>query len=159
MYQMTEEMDAGPVYRKGPLSLEGSALDIYTRIAQQAGGMAAWLAWMQHEDDRLPPAESQGPLRAGDGNDVFHRRRPDQSVLHFTVDGRFALGGQYEAASASKLYDYIRMLDAPWLEPASLSWPGVRVRLSQAELKDGQVKATAVFDFRAEAQLEGGKSG
>ena len=86
--KMVKELDAGPVYIKTPLSLDGSAEDIYRR----AGKLCVDL--MNNIIQNTPQPEPQK------GNVVmFKRRKPEQSTMP-------KIGGLKLA------YDFIRMLDA-----------------------------------------------
>ena len=68
--RMVEEMDAGPVYGKRPLSLAGSASEIFRRAGQLSFNMIAWM--VEAEPD--PEPQTGRPT-------VFHRRTPEQSEL------------------------------------------------------------------------------
>jgi len=86
--RMTHEFDAGPVYLKQVLSLEGRAEDIYVRAGETAASMIASII----QGDVAPVPQSGEVV-------VFKRRTPDQSnVVHLE--------------SLPELYDHIRMLDA-----------------------------------------------
>lgn len=41
--KMVEEMDAGPVYAKRPLSLEGKAQDIYEKAGELSFSLNVWI--------------------------------------------------------------------------------------------------------------------
>jgi methionyl-tRNA formyltransferase len=86
---MTSELDAGPVYDKRPLGLEGTAAEIFNRSA----GIAMQMIRTIVETEPVPVPQSGRPT-------FFVRRTPDQSVLPETGD-------------LENLYDHIRMLDAP----------------------------------------------
>lgn len=87
-FRMVNEIDAGPVYVKRPLSLAGSAEEIYIRAGWLSGEIMKWM--IEHDPNPLP---QQGePV-------LFKRRSPEQSVLP-------------NHGSISKIHDFIRMLDA-----------------------------------------------
>lgn len=119
--QMVEEMDAGPVYAKRPLSLQGRAEEIYRRA-----GETSWelIEWIVREQPR--PIPQQGEVTH------FRRRKPEQSLLPSTGD----LG---------KIYDHIRMLDAPTYPPAFLGHGNLLIEFSHAQLGDAEVKACVVI--------------
>jgi methionyl-tRNA formyltransferase len=115
--RMTEEMDAGPVYLKEALSLDGSAQEIYERASRLAAKMIRRII-----TDEVTPAPQQGEAT------VFRRRRPEESEVP-------------EMADLEKLYNFIRMLDAEGYPRAFLRNKGYRYEFSQASLEDGQLRA------------------
>lgn len=92
-----KEIDAGPIYLKQPLSLEGTAEEILTDASHKIAGMIAKIVKLN-----LQPVEQIGEVTH------FKRRLPSQGDLN-TVD------------TLSKVYDYIRMLDADGYPKAFLS--------------------------------------
>lgn len=115
--RMVEDMDAGPIYLKRPLSLKGSAQQIFERAAAIVMDMIDEIA-----TKRLVPLSQQGSPT------IFKRRTPDQSVLP-------------AVASAKELYDHIRMLDAETYPPAFLDFGNLRIEFGDAELTGDTVKA------------------
>lgn len=114
--RMTRELDAGPVYGKQPLSLAGSAAEIFER--------ASHLTWEMIRDlvrDEPEPADQEGEAT------VFARRTPDMSEL--------PSGGDLAA-----LYDHIRMLDAPSYPHAFLQHGDLELHFTDAtDPGDGDV--------------------
>lgn len=86
--RMTRELDAGPVYLKERLSLEGRAEEIYIRAGEVAAQMIA----------RIIQAEIVAVPQTGEVV-MFKRRKPEESNIA-------------KLQSLSQLYDHIRMLDA-----------------------------------------------
>lgn len=115
--RMVEAMDAGPVYLKRDLGLEGRAEDIYRRGDALCVDMIRELAATEPE-----PVPQQGEPT------VFARRTPDQSRIPALDDPR-------------AVYDFIRMLDAPEYPLAFIDQGGFRFLFSHARLKDGEVEA------------------
>lgn len=116
--KMVRELDAGPVYRKLPLSLAGSAQEIFHRMAPLMLELARDIA--THEPK---PKEQEGEVT------VFKRRTPEQSVLPNTGE-------------ITNLYDHIRMLDADTYPTAFLEHGEFRLEFSQAEIdENGQMTA------------------
>ena len=87
--RMVEEMDAGPVYAKRPLSLKGTAHEIYIRAGQLSYELMQWMIMREPQ-----PVAQEGEAV------IFQRRKPEESRLLTT-------------GAISEIYDYIRMLDAP----------------------------------------------
>jgi methionyl-tRNA formyltransferase len=123
--RMIEEIDAGPVYLKQPLSLEGSAEQIFSRAADVVYDMIKDIVVRQP----VPVAQSGDVVQ-------FSRRTPDQSVLP-----RFG--------SPRSLYDFIRMLDAPTYPKAFADLGDYRIEFDQAELSSADVlTARATFKLK-----------
>jgi methionyl-tRNA formyltransferase len=119
--RMERELDAGPVYAKRPMSLDGRAEEIYLRA-----GELCWEMIREIVASEPTPQPQQGEAT------VFRRRKPEQSVL--PSDGTLA-----------KLYDHIRMLDAPGYPLAFIQHGDFRLEFSHAELKDGEVQTRVIF--------------
>lgn len=132
MYQMNDAMDAGPVFRRVELSLSGTAHEIYVRLAFTAGLLARWLLEAFEQDGVLPVPR---PQRPGANEEVFKRRGPEDSRLDpAVVKDRWAF------------YDFVRMLEAPWLPPAYIETNGGKLVLSGAEMvQDKKVVVKAVW--------------
>lgn len=109
--RMAEEPDAGPVYRKVPLALDGRAVDIYINAAEETFKLIEWII------NNEPVPEPQ----TGEAT-VFPRRTPEQSRLPLE-----------SAQSLQELYDYIRMLDAPTYPHAFLALGDWRIEFTHAE--------------------------
>lgn len=122
------ELDAGPIYGKRPLDLSGSAHDIFVRAADIIFDMIADIAVAEPT-----PAPQTGEVT------IFRRRTPDQSRL--PAD-----------ATAERLFDHIRMLDAPTYPRAFLDRGAFRLEFSGASLKNGRLAAQVVFIPRDEAE-------
>jgi UDP-4-amino-4,6-dideoxy-N-acetyl-beta-L-altrosamine N-acetyltransferase len=120
--RMVREMDAGPVYAKLPLSLAGRAEDIYIKAGELSLDLLRWIIRQQPE-----PVPQQGePV-------IFKRRTPEQSRLP-------------DSGVLSRLYDHIRMLDAPGYPPAFLPHGEFRFEFSQAQMQaDGTLRAQAII--------------
>ncbi|HER26224.1 MAG TPA: methionyl-tRNA formyltransferase [Rhodospirillales bacterium] len=115
---MTDEIDAGPVYMKRPLSLDGKAQDIYERMADLVYDMI----------DEIITKEPQPVSQQGEPT-FFNRRSPDQSLL--PADGNI-----------HELYDHIRMLDAETYPRAFLRNGKTNLEFSEARLLgDGTLRA------------------
>lgn len=122
--RMTSRLDEGPIYAKRPLSLHGSALEIYQRAADLALDLVEFII----DSDPTPEPQSGTPT-------VFRRRTPDESRL--PAD-----------AGAETLYDHVRMLDAPGYPHAFVDHGRWRVTFTRAELTPDGVNACARFRRR-----------
>lgn len=120
--RMTEILDAGPVYLKRPLSLEGSAEEIFRRASELSLQMMAEI--VDHEPEPVP--------QKGEAT-VFARRKPNQSELP-------------EDPSPEALYDHIRMLDAPGYPRAFLRHGSWMARFAEARLADNAIEARVRFE-------------
>jgi methionyl-tRNA formyltransferase len=119
--RMSREFDAGPVYRKETLSLQGGAEEIYLRAGRLSAEMIQRI--IRREQKPLP---QKGKVVN------FKRRQPEQSELG---DGRFA------PASLEDLFDFIRMLDAEGYPRAFLKHSGFCFEFSRPALYDGRIIA------------------
>jgi methionyl-tRNA formyltransferase len=120
--RMIEDLDAGPVYLKRPLSLNGRAEDIFVRAADLAYDLMAEIVTKKIE----PTPQTGLPV-------VFKRRTPEESRLP-------------RDPSAEALYDHIRMLDAPSYPKAFLEWGKLRLEFDHAKLlSESEVEARVVI--------------
>jgi len=115
--RMTEAFDAGPVYTKAPLSLEGTAEEILMRGTTLSEEMIKTLI----RDQPSPTPQSGEPT-------VFKRRKAEESEIP-------------ARDSLIQLHDFIRMLDGEGYPPAFLSHQGYRYEFSRAVLYDGRIVA------------------
>lgn len=116
--KVVAELDAGPIYLKRELGLDGSAKVIFKRATIIIGNMIEQII-----KENLQPVAQQGvPV-------IFKRRTPSQSDLKAVV-------------SINEAYDYIRMLDAEGYPHAFLETGNLRFEFTDADLsEDGELKA------------------
>jgi methionyl-tRNA formyltransferase len=119
--RMTPDFDAGPVYLKQDLGLEGSAEEIYLRANYLAAEMIETIIREQPQ-----PLDQTGEVV------IFKRRKPEESKIP-------------EAVSLSGLLDFIRMLDAEGYPKAFIDFNGFRYEFRRASLKDGRIVADVVI--------------
>lgn len=119
--RMTEAFDAGPVYLKRPMSLEGTAEEIFIRSSRLAADMIGEIV----RSEPVPLPQQGEPV-------VFRRRTPEQSRIA-------------GAMSLDRLYDHIRMLDAEGYPHAFLDLDGFRYTFRRAALYDGRIVADVVI--------------
>ncbi|MBD5452376.1 MAG: methionyl-tRNA formyltransferase [Lachnospiraceae bacterium] len=122
--KVTEKLDGGPVYMKRPLSLEGSAQEIFVRCADII--FREMLPVFLTEKIEPKPQEGE-PV-------VFKRRKPEEGQI--TPD-----------MELDKIYDYIRMLDAEGYPRAYMEFGGYKLEFEQAQASaDGQeLSARVIF--------------
>lgn len=108
--KMVEDFDAGSVYLKKDLRLEGTAKGIYVRATYLSAEMIKYII-----DEKPEPIPQCGyPV-------IFKRRKPSQSEIK-------------EMKDLESIYDFIRMLDAPGYPKAFLEYEGCRYELSKSKL-------------------------
>ena len=115
--RMTSELDAGPVYLKRDLSLEGGAEEIYLRACALSAEMIQQIV----RDEVQPSPQAGEPVS-------FRRRKPEESQIT-------------KLDSLEQLHDFIRMLDAEDYPRAFLSYAGYRFEFSRSALYEGRVVA------------------
>jgi methionyl-tRNA formyltransferase len=123
---MVQELDAGPIYLKRPLSLEGSAQEIFERSAEIVFDMIYEII----TKDLVASPQVGQPVS-------FARRTPEQSRIE----------GQ---TSPEALYDHIRMLDADTYPPAFVDSGDWRIEFRQAKLINNSVEARVFIRRRSE---------
>lgn len=112
-----KELDAGPVYLKRPLSLYGSAEEIYLRASEIIEDMICQII-----KEQPVPIEQTGEITC------FSRRKSEQ-------------GDIAELTSLKQVFDHIRMLDADGYPRAFLETKHFRFEFERASIKKGQVIA------------------
>lgn len=112
-----QQLDGGPVYCKQPLSLEGSAEEIFERAAGLMEGMVVKIV----REQRIPEPQTGEPT-------LFRRRLPaDGDIAH--VD------------SLQELHDHVRMLDAEGYPHAFVQIGALRLEFDHSRLSDDHVLA------------------
>ena len=126
--RMVEQFDAGPVYLKEELSLEGLAEEVYIRASRLASEMI-----------RRIIQEGIEPLPQTGEPTVFLRRKPHQSEI-------------LVSESLLHLFDFVRMLDADGYPKAFLNHQGFRFEFSRPALRDGRIVADVAITRTQEEQ-------
>lgn len=122
--KVTGTLDGGPVYMKRPLSLEGSAQEIFVRCADVIFQEMIPVFLTQ----KVTPKPQEGePVN-------FKRRKPEESKITCDME-------------LDKIYDYIRMLDAEGYPRAYIEFGDYRLEFEKAERSaDGQeLSASVIF--------------
>lgn len=127
---MTDELDAGDIYLKRPLSLRGPAHEIFRRSASIASAMVKEII----TSDPEPKAQTGEPV-------YFKRRTPEESAIPRSI-------------GAYKLYDFVRMLDADGYPRAFIETGGLRVEFSDAKLTPSGVTARALITTGGQEDVE-----
>jgi methionyl-tRNA formyltransferase len=119
--RISEEIDAGPIYLKRPLSLEGRAEEIFQRLSSLVFSMIADI--VSSQPNAVP--QTGEPV-------FFDRRTPSQSLMPLN-------------ASAQEIYDHIRMLDAETYPAAYLDAGDWRMEFRHAKLVGQGVEARVLI--------------
>ncbi|CVK21896.1 Methionyl-tRNA formyltransferase [Sporomusa paucivorans] len=119
-----KELDAGDIYLKMPLSLQGAAEEIYLRAADLTKDMMIEII-----NKNLQPKKQEGEVV------TFERRKPEDGDIGNLQD-------------LQKIFDYIRMLDADSYPRAFLSTENLHLEFERATLKHGYIKADVKIALR-----------
>lgn len=134
-FRVDAGLDTGPIYLKRPLSLRGSAQEIYLRASTLVFEMIEEIL-----DRRPTPVPQSGEVT------VFKRRTPDQSRIP-------------EGLTLEKLFDYIRMLDADGYPRAFLEHGSMTLTFSRASLENGVLRAEVTVVENRSSDDDSGRSG
>jgi len=126
--ECVRELDAGPVYLKRPLSLYGTAQEIYMRASETIEEMIITLV-----KERPIPAPQEGEVVE------FKRRTPKDGNLGQLRDLR-------------QIHDYIRMLDADGYPQAFVEVGEFVYKFSRSSLKNGYIEANVRIERRDKGQ-------
>jgi methionyl-tRNA formyltransferase len=116
--RMASELDAGPVYGKIDLSLDGSAQAIYERAGELVYGLISRIIETEKE-----PVEQQGEVT------LFHRRAPEQSLVPVSC-------------GINKLFDHVRMLDATSYPHAYIEYDGFKLEFTNAKKSGNELNCS-----------------
>ncbi len=119
--KMGEEFDAGPVYLKRPLSLEGRAEEVYIRASNLSAEMILNII-----KNNPTPKKQKGRVV------VFKRRKPEESEIP-------------ECKNIQKLYDFIRMLDADEYPMAFINYKGFVFEFSRSALDRDRILCNVII--------------
>lgn len=115
--KMVQELDAGPVYCKNPLSLKGAGQEVFERSASIIGDMMKWIA----DNDPIPVKQEGEPT-------VFARRKNQDNQLPKEGDLNY-------------LYNHIRMLDVKTYPSSYINYGDFTLDFSDANLNEEFVDA------------------
>lgn len=120
--KVQKEIDAGPIYMKENVSLDGSAAEIFERVSNIIFEKMIPCFWKQ----TIEPIEQQGEPT------FFKRRTPEESELKPDM-------------KISEIYDYIRMLDAEGYPNAYLNFGKFKLSFRNAKMNDGKLSAEVMI--------------
>lgn len=134
--RVTAAFDEGPVYMKRPLSLDGSATEIFERCAD-----VVFNEMLPCFLEEAPGGRPQASPQVGEPV-IFKRRKPEESEITPDMD-------------IDKIYDYIRMLDAEGYPRAFIDYGGYRLCFEAASLDEAgnTLAARVVFRKREEEDV------
>ena len=117
--KVTKEMDAGPIYMKSPMGLEGSATEIFVRSSNIIFNEMI----PEFLNKKLTPLPQEGEVVE------FKRRKKEDGEIKANFD-------------IETIYDYIRMLDAEGYPNAFIPFGDFCLEFSEASMgEDGCVEA------------------
>jgi len=116
--KMVDELDAGPVYLKKTVSLEGLSEEIFVRIS---GIVADMILEIISKDIKPMPQKGK--------KEVFQRRTPAQSEVSTKI------------SDLNALYDFLRMLDAEEYPRAFIKYGKFRIEFSRPALRHNRIEA------------------
>ena len=120
--KVQKEVDAGPVYMKEKVSLEGSASEIFERVSEIVF-------------EKMMPVFLQGniePVAQQGRPTYFKRRKPEDSEIK-------------PGMNLTEMYDHIRMLDADGYPHAFLDSGTNRILFRNARMVNGKLSADVVI--------------
>lgn len=112
--RVVQEIDAGGIYLKQDLSLEGTAEEIFIRASKIVEKMIINII-----QGDLQPISQDGEVV------IFERRKPEDGKLNNLTD-------------LNLIFDYIRMLDAPTYPKAYVELEHYRIEFTKAKLNDDE---------------------
>ncbi len=112
--RVVKQLDAGDIYLKEDLSLEGTAQEIFVRSSKIIGEMIYKIV-----NKQIVPTPQKGEIT------IFQRRKPSQGNIE-------------KLDNIPQMYDYIRMLDAETYPAAFLETEHFRFEFTQAHLQSDQ---------------------
>jgi methionyl-tRNA formyltransferase len=123
--KMTDKIDAGPIYLKKQLKLNGNAQQIYERASKKVYKMISIIV-----KNKIMPEAQKGKIVK------FKRRKPKQSVL------------LKKTKSLSELYNHIRMLDAKTYPTAFIKYGNLRIEFKKAKINKKTINASVSIKIK-----------
>ena len=123
--KMTDKIDAGPIYLKTQLKLNGSAQQIYERASKKIYKMISIIV-----KKKIMPVAQKGKVVK------FKRRKPKQSIL------------SKKTKSLSELYNHIRMLDAKTYPTAFIKYGNLKIEFKKAKINRKTINASVSIKIK-----------
>ena len=123
--KMTNKIDAGPIYLKKQLKLDGNAQQIYERASKKVYKMISIIV-----KKKIMPIAQKGKVVK------FKRRKPKQSIL------------SKKTKSLSELYNHIRMLDAKTYPRAFINYGNLMIEFKKAKINKKTVNASVSIKIK-----------
>jgi|TARA_B110000285_G_C14944394_1_gene523602 methionyl-tRNA formyltransferase len=113
--KMIDELDAGPIYSKKEISLDGSLEQIFTRISISINEIIFDIV-----NKSIEPQEQIGKVYK------FKRLKDEDNKIPASIE-------------LDQIYDRVRMLDHPSYPSAYIKYGDIKLELSDAELSDSEL--------------------
>lgn len=117
-FKVTDKLDAGPIYLKKDLLLDGTADEIFRRASK-----IIFFEMIPYIIKNTPTPHPQKRKTT-----IFKRRKPEESDISNLND-------------INTIYDYIRMLDAEGYPKAFIEKNNLRIEFQDAKKKNDEIKA------------------
>ena len=119
-FKVSENLDAGPICLQYNLSLKGSALDILKRIENKSIQMINKIINVKDLNFKKQKGKPS----------FFKRRKPSESKLN-----------THKTTTINKLYDFLRMLDAPCYPKAYVKLNKFKFMFNDIKINNGKINA------------------
>ena len=134
--KVTQQLDAGPIYLKTNLSLQGTAEEILIR--------ASTIIF----NEMIPKILEEKMIPVEQSGDIVHFKRRSEKESEIEPN-----------TSLEKIYDYIRMLDAEGYPNAFIKYGDYKLTFKNAILKDGKLFADVRMERDSDNEENIGHSG
>ena len=124
-FKIEKKIDSGPILIKRKMSLSGSANDIYKRIENLSLKMIEQIV----KKDRIKLTKQSGKIK------YFKRRKPIESLINLN-----------KFKNITKLFDFIRMLDAKDYPNANLKYDQFRFYFRNVKKNKDKLKAEVLIE-------------
>ena len=123
--KMTDVLDAGPIYLKRSLKLDGNAQQIYERISKKVFKMIRFIV-----NNKMMPKVQKGKIVK------FKRRNPKQSIIPKNI------------SSLKTLYNFVRMLDAETYPKALINYGKLKIEFKNAKMNNNFIDLKASIKLK-----------
>lgn len=119
-FKVSESLDSGPICLQSNLSLKGSALDILKRIENKSIQMIKKIINIKDLNFKKQKGKPS----------FFKRRKPSESKIN-----------THKTTTINKLYDFLRMLDAPCYPKAYVKLNKFKFMFNDIKINKGKINA------------------